>query len=44
VHHVGNEAAWWQDAGIDPIEVARKLWGGTRRTEGHERTDSPNEL
>jgi hypothetical protein len=31
VHRVGNEAAWWQDAGIDPIAVARKLWGETRR-------------
>jgi hypothetical protein len=33
VHRVGNEAAWWQDAGIDPGKVARKLWGQTRRTE-----------
>jgi hypothetical protein len=30
VHRVGNEAAWWQDAGIDPITVARKLWNQTR--------------
>ena len=30
VHRVGNEAAWWQDAGIDPIAVARKLWEETR--------------
>ena len=30
VHRVGNEAAWWQDAGIDPIIAARKLWGETR--------------
>ena len=27
VHRVGNEAAWWKEAGIDPIAVARKLWG-----------------
>ena len=26
VHRVGNEAAWWKEAGIDPIEAARKLW------------------
>ena len=26
VHRVGNEAAWWQEAGIDPIKAARKLW------------------
>ena len=30
VHRVGNEAAWWQDAGIDPITAARKLWKETR--------------
>jgi hypothetical protein len=33
VHRVGNEAAWWQDAGIDPINAARKLWEETRRAE-----------
>jgi hypothetical protein len=30
VHRVGNEAAWWQDAGIDPIMTARMLWKQTR--------------
>ncbi len=30
VHRVGNEAAWWQEAGIDPIKVARKLWNHAR--------------
>ena len=30
VHRVGNEAAWWKDAGIDPIKAARKLWKQTR--------------
>jgi hypothetical protein len=34
VHRVGNEAAWWQDVGIDPIAVARKLWKDTRVNEG----------
>jgi len=34
VHRVGNEAAWWQDAGIDPIAVARKLWRETRSDAG----------
>ena len=33
VHRVGNEAAWWQDAGIDPIKAARELWEETRRAE-----------
>jgi hypothetical protein len=31
VHRVGNEAAWWKDAGVDPVEAARKLWNHTRR-------------
>jgi hypothetical protein len=34
VHRVGNEAAWWQDAGIDPIPLARKLWAETRSDAG----------
>jgi hypothetical protein len=27
VHRVRDERAWWQQAGIDAVEVARKLWG-----------------
>jgi hypothetical protein len=30
VHRVGNEAAWWKDAGINPIKAARTLWRQTR--------------
>jgi hypothetical protein len=30
VHRVGNEAAWWKEAGIDPVQAARKLWKRTR--------------
>jgi hypothetical protein len=26
VHHNGNEAAWWHDMGIDPIDMALRLW------------------
>jgi hypothetical protein len=29
LHHDGNEAAWWHDLGIDPIEIARQLWNET---------------
>jgi hypothetical protein len=39
VHRVGNEAAWWQDAGIDPIMAACKLWNDTRVNEGRRRPD-----
>jgi hypothetical protein len=41
VHRVGNEAAWWQDRGIDPIKVARKLWGQSRRAEGRKELSTP---
>ena len=34
VHRVGNETAWWTDAGIDPLGTARKLWERTRLLEG----------
>ena len=26
VHHCGDEAAWWQNVGIDPTVTARALW------------------
>jgi hypothetical protein len=35
VHRVGNEQAWWQAAGIDPLSVAQTLWSKTRASEGH---------
>ena len=34
VHRVGNEAAWWKDAGIDPANAARKLWNDSRMDQG----------
>jgi hypothetical protein len=34
VHRVGNEAAWWKDAGIDPAQAARKLWNDSRMDKG----------
>jgi hypothetical protein len=33
VHRVGNEAAWWSDAGVDSVKVARKLWKHIRVNE-----------
>ena len=44
VHRVGNESAWWKEAGIDPIAVARKLWGQTRRAEGRHGAAPTNEV
>jgi hypothetical protein len=39
VHRAGDERAWWQAAGIDPVKVARKLWKHTRLNEGRIRPD-----
>jgi len=33
VHRVGDERAWWKQAGIDPVKVARQLWRKTRLNE-----------
>jgi hypothetical protein len=30
VHRAGDEQAWWQAAGIDPVKAARQLWRQTR--------------
>jgi len=30
VHRSGDERAWWQQAGIDAVKVARRLWKATR--------------
>jgi hypothetical protein len=30
VHRSRDERAWWRQAGIDPIEIARRLWKETR--------------
>jgi hypothetical protein len=30
VHRSRDERAWWSQAGIDPIKVARRLWKATR--------------
>jgi hypothetical protein len=41
VHRAGNEQAWWQTAGIDPLKIARKLWKHTRTDEGRIAPDPP---
>jgi ERF superfamily len=33
LHRVGDDAAWWKQAGIDPIKAARRLWESTRLNE-----------
>ena len=34
LHHSGNEAAWWHDMGIDPIDIAGQLWSESHRANG----------
>jgi len=46
-HHAGDERAWWQTMGIEPIKVARKLWEETRTAKKRPppgvRADEPKE-
>ncbi len=32
LHRCGNERAWWQRQGIDPLAIAAALWGKTQAT------------
>jgi ERF superfamily len=41
VHRSRDERGWWQQAGIDPIKVARRLWKATR---GQQRSQPPAPL
>lgn len=36
LHRRGNERAWWQIKGIDPFDVAARLWTATHVPEGVE--------
>jgi hypothetical protein len=40
VHRAGDEQAWWQTAGVDPLKIARKLWKHTRTEEGRTQPDA----
>ena len=33
LHRLGNERAWWEAKGIDPLEMAATLWGQTHAAE-----------
>jgi ERF superfamily len=37
VHRAGDEQAWWNAAGIDPVKVARQFWQQTRLNDPHDR-------
>jgi ERF superfamily len=40
VHRSRDESAWWRQAGIDPIKVARRLWKETRGM-GQQQSERP---
>jgi hypothetical protein len=33
-HRAGDERAWWEQIGIDPVKVARELWRKVRLSDG----------
>jgi len=33
-HRAGDERAWWEQVGIDPVKVARELWRRARLSDG----------
>jgi hypothetical protein len=37
-HRAGDERAWWEQVGIDPVKVARELWRNSRLSDGTLRT------
>jgi len=39
VNRAGDERAWWQTAGVDPLKAARRLWRHTRVNEGRIRLE-----
>ena len=41
LHRSGDEGAWWKNAGIDPLGIARKLWKHTllNLKEGRDQSD-----
>ena len=42
VHRAGDERAWWKAAGIDPLQVAHKLWKEARVNEGRLAPNPPS--
>jgi hypothetical protein len=41
VHRAGDEKAWWTQAGVDPVNAARKLWKRTQVDEGRIEPEPP---
>jgi len=43
IHRCGDEEAWWQNIGIDPLASARMLWLETRPLPKREGTSTNSE-
>ena len=41
LHRAVDERAWWQQAGIDPVQVARQFWNQTRGRKEERSVASP---
>ena len=41
LHDSGNEAAWWHDMGIEPLEIAKDLWEESRENAADVREPPP---
>jgi hypothetical protein len=39
-HHAKDEQAWWRSIGIDPVEIARNLWRGSRAAKSQVQSDA----
>jgi len=39
VHRIGDERAWWQRVGTDPLPIARKLWKQAHTEDPHVETE-----
>jgi hypothetical protein len=44
LHDSGNEAAWWHDMGIEPLEIARQLWDESSPNRTEPSGDKPIQL
>jgi hypothetical protein len=42
LHRAANERAWWQQAGIDPVQIARQFWNETRGSKEGRSVTSPS--
>jgi hypothetical protein len=44
VHRSGNEASWWSETGINPLDAARALWTETHPLRSVPDAPNPDQL